>query len=124
MRKKILMVILTFSVFVLPGFAAAVRAADFRAGVFAASHSENVNTSVPAPEEEKDCAQHLAELLSEGMAIVETSTFRDTANTVVQLNPGAVGFRAAFHLSNASPLNPKAAIIVCQKEVDDPTPEQ
>ncbi len=121
--QKILMIILTFSVLALSGFVAAQDNAEFLT-VASASHSSNVNTPAPAPEDEKDCAQHLAELLNEGMVIIETSTFGDAAQKVVDAQAVAAGFGAAFHLSNASSLNPKAAIILCQKLVEEPPPSE
>ena len=113
--KKILTIILTFSVLALPGFVAAEEDADYI--VVSASHSGNVSTPAPAPEAEKDCAQHLADLMNEGMAIVETSILEDALKVAKE-----VGFRAAFHLSNASSRNPKAAIIVCGRLEEDPDP--
>ena len=121
MRKKILMVILTFSVLILPGFASAARGGILL--VQSASHSSKVNTPAPAPEDEKGCAQHLADLLNEGKAIVETTILADAVQDPrAEANihaPAAAGLAVAFHLSNASSRDPKAAIIVCRRVIDE-----
>ncbi len=82
---------------------------DYRLVVSTAFHSGNVKTlAPPAFEEEKECAQHLAELMSEGLGIVETSLVFNS--------------RQRFHLSNNSSRNPKAAIILCRNLEPPPPP--
>jgi len=118
--QKILTIILTFIVLALAGFITAQENAEFLT-VVSASHSGNVNTAVPGSEEEKDCAQHLAELLNEGMAIVETTMPGSPINAVADAQAVGAEYSAVFHLSNNSSRNPKAAIIVCQKAEEGAT---
>ncbi len=114
MNKKTVIAFFTLGFLVLPELYAVVRipAQEQIMYVAKAFQSGYVNTVEPLPEDQKDCAEHLAELLEEGLDINDTN--------ILSFNPAKVivdeiQYVAVFHLSNDSLFRPKTAIIWCTR---------
>ena len=80
--------------------------------MFLALHSAGVITPEPAVEDEKDCAEHLGDLMDEGLWFVETT---NTSALVVRVSRMKADTSWIHHLASTSSRNPKTAIITCTK---------
>ena len=112
MNKKTVIAIFTLGVLVLPGLCAALEIPLFV--VTNAAHSDSVQLAEPSMDDAKDCAQHLGELLMEGLRVDDTNIRMFSPEKVVD-GGGGVEYLSLFNLSNSSIRRPKTAIIVCRR---------
>ncbi len=105
----------TLGVLVVPGLCAAA-AMDPNFLVLKATHSNSVQLPEPPMDDAKDCAQHLGELLMEGLYVDDTNIpmFSLEPEKVVADENRPLYF-VMFRLSNKSIRHPKTAIIHCTR---------
>ncbi len=120
MNKKTVIMLFTLGVLVVPGLRAAENPLDQYMVVTIATHSDYVTLAEPSMDDAKDCAQHLGELLMEGLYVDDTNIHMSSLEVeeVVRdaINPV---YKSIFHLSNNSIWHPKTAIIVCTRYAAD-----
>ncbi len=109
MNKKTVIVFFSLGVLILPGLCAALEFPKFI--VTNATHSSYVQLTGPSTDDAQNCAQHLGELLEEGLEIDDTNTLKPSPQRI--LGEFEDQYSASFHLSNGSFRNTKTAIIKC-----------